>query len=455
MKIARRPAGVDALRVGLSALLRRTRGQRAGDFRAQAERLLDLDTRRAQRVLVARLRGLLLHAAATVPHYQAAFAQADFQPHRFRALEQWADVPELSKLTFRAGAGALRSSRYTADQLVEYRTGGTTGAPVAFAQTPRSIAFKDACVDAMQPRMGWLAGHRPAYLWGADQDAPQTGGDLLRRTKRAVEGWIDGGAWLPVGALDDTRIEAVVAALREHSPDVVQAYPSMADAIAKWMLARGEFVPVPRFLLSAEPTFDDQRARIAKAFRTEVFTFYGAREIGWIALECPQEKRLHVNTAGVHVEDTADGRLLVTDLVNDAMPLLRYEVGDRGRMARDRCACGDPRPVIDAVEGRIGDTFVLPSGKQVPLALSDTRSRQLRREGVLEAQLVQTAPDALTIRYVPGPSFHADHLASFQANLDALFGGELRLDVAQVERLVPEPNGKVRWCIAYTPEAQS
>ena len=454
MTTLRRPSGSDAIRTALGSLLRRLRGKQTGSYRAQAERILELDANRAREVMVARVRGMLVHAQATVPHYQQAFAAAGFQAHRFLSLDQMPEIPILSKLEFREQGGSLRSDRYTADQLVEYRTGGTTGAPVSFAQTQRAIDQKDACVDALHARMGWLLGHRAAYLWGAEQDAPAPTGDPLRRMKRAAEAWIDGGAWLVSGAVDDERIRKQVAALREHEPDVVQAYPSIADAAAKWMLANNTYLDIPRFLLSAEPTYDDQRERIERAFRTEVFTFYGARELGWLALECPEHHRLHVNTAGAYVEE-ADGRILVTDLINDAMPLIRYELGDRGRMARGRCACGDPRPVIDAIEGRLGDTFVLPSGKRIPLALSDTLNRQLRREAVLEAQLVQTAPDALTIRYVPGANFTDEHLGNFQMHLDELFCEELRITNERVDRLSPEPNGKVRWCIAYNPERTS
>ena len=445
-----RVTGIDALRRSAHALWRRARGQAVGSFRLPAQRLLDLPTTRAREVLVARLRGLLVHAGATVPHYGRAFARAGFAPHRFRDLAQLDDVPVLSNLEFRNEPASLRSTRYTPSQLIEYRTGGTTGAPVTFAQTKRSIQFKDATIDALHARMGWHQGQRCAYLWGAAQDGPQPTSDPLRRIKHAAEAWIDGGRWLTVGAVDDEGIRAQVRALREYAPEVVQAYPSVADSVAKWMLARNTYLEIPRFLLSAEPTYDDQRARIERAFRTEVLTFYGAREIGWIALECTEEHNLHVNTAGVHVEER-DGTLLVTDLINDAMPLIRYEVGDRGRMAKRRCACGDPRPVIEAIEGRVGDTLVLPSGKRVPLALSDTRNRQLRREGILEAQLVQTAPDALAIRYVPGRNFHPEQLEAFREHLDELFCGELRLSLQQVPQLAPEPNGKVRWIIAYDP----
>ncbi len=155
-------------------------------------------------------------------------------------------------------------------------------------------------------------------------------------------------------------------------------------------------------VLTAEPTLPAQRERVGETLDAEVFTFYGARECGWIASECPEEHRLHVNTAGVHLEALDDGRLLVTDLLNPAMPLLRYEIGDRGALDLEPCPCGDERPVLARLEGREVDVFLLPSGRRVPGVLADVRGLGFESYGVLEAQFVQETLTRLDVRYVPG-----------------------------------------------------
>ena len=56
----------------------------------------------------------------------------------------------------------------------------------------------------------------------------------------------------------------------------------------------------------------------------------------------------------------------MTDLLNEPFPLIRYRVGDRGRMLAPTCACGSPFPLMDYVKGRVSDTITLRSGKKIP-----------------------------------------------------------------------------------------
>ena len=67
---------------------------------------------------------------------------------------------------------------------------------------------------------------------------------------------------------------------------------------------------------------------VEEAFDRPVTNRYGCEEVSLIACECEEHDGLHLNADGVYCEVMADGRLLVTDLTNRAMPLIRYQVGD-------------------------------------------------------------------------------------------------------------------------------
>jgi phenylacetate-CoA ligase len=250
--------------------------------------------------------------------------------------------------------------------------------------------------------------------------------------------------WLPAGDLSDARLDEHAARLTAFRPRVLQAYPSAADLLARRLLARGERVAVPIVVLTAEPVLAEPRARIAEAFRARVFAFYGARECGWIASEGASCPSLHVNTAGVHVDVGEDGRLLVTDLVNRAMPLIRYEIGDLGALRDAPCPCGDPRPVLAALSGRTADAFRLPSGRVVPGVSADRHGPF--GLGIVEWQMVQRG-GVLLFRYVPGGPFRPENLEVLRRRLDAFFFGELEVRFERVERIAPGPNGKLRTCV--------
>jgi phenylacetate-CoA ligase len=314
-------------------------------------------------------------------------------------------------------------------------------------QPAGAVWRKNAAAILLRGRMGWEPGDRAAGLWGAVEDLPTGARDLRGRLKEAVLARIEPMLWLPAADLSDARLDSFASRLRRFAPLVLQAYPSAADLLARRVLARGEPLRIPLVILTAETVFPAQRERIAAALGARVHSFYGAREVGWIAGECVQEERLHLNTDGIHLEIDAAGRILVTDLINRAMPLIRYAVGDRGALAEGSCPCGDPRPVLSALHGRVNDVFLLPSGRRVPGSICDVRNYQLV-DGIVETQLVQEVVDRLHVRWVAGANYRPEHLDTLRRFLDDSFGGELSYDFERVARIEPEPNGKTRYCIS-------
>ena len=108
----------------------------------------------------------------------------------------------------------------------------------------------------------------------------------------------------------------------------------------------------------AEALYEAERKEIESAFHCPVFNTYGCREFMLIAAECEQQAGLHINAdhlvveivgpAGQAVTD-ASGDVVITDLHNLAMPLVRYHNGDQGdRNARWSLHLW-PRPSFAAV----------------------------------------------------------------------------------------------------------
>lgn len=426
----------------------RFRDDHAFGYAHAVERLLSLPVPAARRWRLARLKALLTHAKGTVPFYRDRMNAAGFEPHDLVRVEDLAVLPSLSRHDLAARPEELLSSAFAREGLVEARSGGTTSQPVPFLQPRSAVAVKDAAALVLRRRMGWEPGHRAAYLWGAAQDLPPAPSGLPRRAKAWATGrFVDRSLLLPAGDLSDARLDEVADALSRYRPTALQAYPSAADLLARRLVVGGRRLSVPIVLLTAEPVWPEQRERVASALTAEVFTFYGARECGWIASECAAEHRLHVNTACVHLEVAEDGRLLVTDLVNRAMPLIRYDIGDRGSLDPDPCPCGDPRPVLSGLEGRVNDVFVLPSGRRVPGVVADLRAYRIGL-GILEAQLVQDEPAALDVNWVAGPNHRPGDEDVMAERLVRMFFGELSIRLHRVDRLEVSPNGKVRYCVS-------
>lgn len=107
---------------------------------------------------------------------------------------------------------------------------------------------------------------------------------------------------------------------------------------------------------------------------------YSAGEIGPIACECAsQQGYFHVVHSNVVVESDESltvtqngltlGRLLVTHLHSYATPIIRYDIGDFGRL-HQQCPCGHDGPTISDIYGRGKHFLRHPDGRHLPFYLS-------------------------------------------------------------------------------------
>lgn len=396
-----------------------------------------------------RLRALLAHARDTVPLQARRLAAAGIVPERLARAEDLARLPVMTRADVAGRPADFTSRAYRASDLEVVRTGGSTSEPVPFFQDRAALAQKDALTLVLRQRMGWGPGAKAAFLWGAAHDLPTGARGRLQRWKDGLKhAVVNRALYLPAGELSDATLDRHLDALLRFEPRWLQGYPTATDLLARRALARGLSLRIPDVLLTAEPVLAAQRERIHAALGSEVLSFYGSRECGWLASECRAHRRAHINVAGAHLESDPDGRLLVTDLCNRGMPLIRYEIGDLGRRSAEPCPCGDPRPVLASLEGRLLDVFVLPSGRRVPGVVPDARGIQRDALGIDDSRLVQNDLGSLDVEWVAGPNFRPEHLEAYRRFLDETFFHELTLRFQRVERIPVETNGKVRRCLS-------
>lgn len=180
------------------------------------------------------------------------------------------------------------------------------------------------------------------------------------------------------GLLADVRSFSVLApapelraALEAFGPHYLHGYPSSVAALAH-ARADGRLAIDPEFIsLGSEPLGAATRARIETAFpRAEVVETYGATEHLAIANQC-RAGALHLNADLVVLEPrdaagrpvppgTPSDHVLLTNLVETAMPIVRYRLDDVVTVLDDRapCPCGVSLPRI-RVDGRRDDTLWL------------------------------------------------------------------------------------------------
>ena len=109
-----------------------------------------------------------------------------------------------------------------------------------------------------------------------------------------------------------------------------------------------------------------------EAWGVPLSDMYSGREVGYLALQCPQHDHYHVMSEGNFLEVLGDdgrpcqpgetGRVVVTTLHNYVMPLIRYEIGDFAEVG-EPCPCGRGLPVLTRILGRQQNMLTLPTGE--------------------------------------------------------------------------------------------
>ena len=102
------------------------------------------------------------------------------------------------------------------------------------------------------------------------------------------------------------------------------------------------------------------------------------------------------------VQNGGLGRVVVTDLATEAMPLIRYDIGDMGRPSSDTCLCGVKLPLMEIVEGRKEDFIQTKEGRLIHAAYL---CYTLKDDSVHEFKMYQKAIDDVLVQIVKSPKF--------------------------------------------------
>jgi phenylacetate-CoA ligase len=245
---------------------------------------------------------------------------------------------------------------------------------------------------------------------------------------------------------------AIAAQLAEFAPDVVYGLPSALLDVATAFQSQSERLAVRLLFTSGELLQAAVREELAKAFSARVYDIYGSSETKEIAWECPAGG-MHVNADVVRVEILDDagrvlplgdeGQIVTTLLVNHAMPLLRYRIGDRGSLLPDPCSCGRSLPRFGVVTGRQADVLVLAGGQRVsPYSVTCA----LETVGdLLRYQVTQLDPARVRVRAIVGSASDRGQVSNrVRAVLRTHVAPFLEAEVEFVDRLPTGPRAKFR-----------
>ena len=391
-----------------------------------------------------RLRHILTHASRHVPYYRDLFARHGINPES-AAGKDWSRIPLLSKETARENFDRLQATDRPR-LFITGRSSGATGRPMTWRVDRGAESVQHAV--HLRGREGWglRLGDPHVMIWGRDafQGFRKQMRDLLiwnKRTFSAME-------------LSADVSETYYRKIRFYRPRFLRGYPSALTRFAQLCESRGlppKALSLHAVITTAEVLTLVQRQQLRDAYQCPVANEYGCSEVQCIAFECP-EGSMHIQSDAVRVEFIKDGRpvkpgelgeIVVTDLTNEVMPVIRYCTGDFGGPRDGLCACGRTLPLMELTIGRTAEFITLPDSRTIHTEIFTPDHDSILFTHVQQFRILHEAPARFRVQVVTAS---ADSFASVREEFTRLITSQLgegiEVAVERVTEISRSPSGK-------------
>jgi len=410
--------------------------------RIQGYKKVDLE-----RIQLKRLKNLLEHAYNNVDFYHRLLDDVGIKPADIRTIDDLSCLPIISKKDVKKNFpyGVLARG-VDIKKCIKHKTSGSTGERGAFLFDQKSRAFNKAvslypfleCGLRLRDKVAIIGG-------GAGFSALPQRRDWFNRL-----GFMD-----KMEALLFMSLEDQIKALKDYNPDVIYGFPSSIWIIAKALSHNETRQIAPRLIFSHGETLDfSTRSFINRTFGVEMYDTYGCAEAPRLAWECDEHVGYHICVTsaiiefidmktGEHVAQGEQGEIVITNLYNYAMPLIRYKVGDLGVPTEETCPCGRGLPLMKSIEGRMDDFVVKPNGEVISPRFLGSVMLDLG-EHIEKYKIIQEKCDEFTMELVRGKGFTEETVNIIKARFQNIIGCPISFKLKIVDDIPVETSGKRR-----------
>lgn len=382
-------------------------------------------------------------------YYQQRFAGAGFDG----TLRDWSDfrrLPLLTKQDVRENRDGLLSRKFHRDELVEARTGGSTGTALTLYFDGRCQELRNAAAMRSDRWAGWDIGMKIAAVWGNPPVA-----DTLKKKLRNL--LLDRILYLDTMRIDEASIRRFVEDWRKEKPRILFGHSHSIYILASYLQRMAVRDLRPNGIISTSMMLlEPERRLIEDVFNCRVTNRYGCEEVGLIGCECEQHRGLHLNSDHIVVEflkedgtearPGEEGNIIVTDLINRGMPLIRYRVEDIGVPSDRTCLCGRGLPLMERVVGRQADFLKRPDGSLVA-GVSLVERTLTAIPGIEQMQLIQDEMLRIRANVVKDSSFCDKSEDALRSELQSVLGRQVTIEITYVQNLDQTRTGKYRFAI--------
>ncbi len=304
------------------------------------------------------------HAYKHIPFYKKYYDSMGFTPDLLKTESDWIKVPALEKEMVRQFKADIKDPDLDPQYFGIATTGGSTGMPLKVYIDKR---FNTEI-------LGWRA-----FSWWNVSPAANVGiihrnvpATIFRKFVNRALWWPTKRIYLNASSFNEKDLSKFVSNITRKKIVWLVGYTGGLEKAADFILENNIKINSLKLVWStSSPLYKNVRIKLEKAFGCKVMNQYGCNEIANIAIQCPYTDDLHINYDYVHIDVVdsdghplmeKEGDILVSNLQSFAFPLIKYRLGDRGTLTKQKCNCGNSLPLLKEIKGRISDAAYTPNG---------------------------------------------------------------------------------------------
>ncbi|MBD3202968.1 hypothetical protein GF327_01630 [Candidatus Woesearchaeota archaeon] len=394
-----------------------------------------------------RIQTLVKHAYKHVPYYRKLFDKNNINYKDIRLKKDLLKIPVLTKEDIQQNLEKLKANNYKKNMLWVNRTGGSTGTPLIFNRDKTTHEFTRA-VDRRFRRWAYDdIGTKRFQIWASLYDIKKS-----KRIKSRIHEYLINHRLINTFDINKQKISEDIKKIIQFRPKVIHGYASSVYFYSQYIKKHNIEIPEIKSVITASETlFPHQRKLIEEVFGCEVFEEYGSREMSLIAHECKAHDGLHIASEKYivevirnenHVKNNEKGKVIITNLVNFAMPFIRYEIGDIAIYSDKKCDCGRNLDKIKSIEGRITDFLIGENNKLVSGTPMSVPFSKL--EGVKEYQIVQKELRSIDIYIVKSIYYSQKTKKKINKIMETYIGKGINYNIRAVKKINKSKSGKKR-----------
>lgn len=400
------------------------------------------------------LEQLLDHCQKNVPYYATLMKKLGDSYHH-DPIEYLQRLPILTKDIIRKNFNELQSKDLSQRKWFYMTTGGSTG-ELGRVIHDYEFSAKAGAIQLIFSRLiGRETGECEVYLWGSEREIIAGRENWLARAANKLTN----SHFFNAFRMTPEKMDAAIAFLNTRKPKLIVAYAESIMGLAKYIQKEHiKMQPQKAIISSAETLYPFMREKIERVFGCKVYNRYGTREVGNVACERPGYEGLWVAPWGNYLEilddkgipapNGTDGEIIITSLMNYAMPMIRYRIDDHGSLLPSNLKHPEtPDQILQCVTGRVIGQFRTKMGARVnPGYLC---GQLFYRDWLKMTQIIQKDYLHILFRIVLVDDLHPSQaeLDDIVAKTKLVFGEDCRVDFDYVDEIAASNSGKFHYTI--------